>query len=174
MGAWGAIIMSFFGSVFAALTMYRQLDVTGAALMVPFLIFAAIGMTATRIIRVTGRGSDLSENAQRVVMWSSVAEGIGLFLAGNIVVNLHRPELLLPAMAMIVGLHFLPIAHAALFRPFYILGAVLIVAAVVGFALGPPTGGTIAGLTAAISLWVAAALAVRRDRGSKEGRRQSS
>ncbi|UVO52624.1 hypothetical protein [Sphingomonas sp. SUN039] len=158
--------MSFFGSVFAALTMYRQWDVTGVALVLPFLIFAATGLAATHIIRVTGRGSDLSESAQRVVMWSSIAEGIGLFLAGNIVVNLHRPDLLLPAMAMIVGLHFLPIAHAALFRPFYMLGAVLIVAAVGGFALGPPTGGTVAGLTAAISLWVAAALAVRRGWGA--------
>ena len=165
--------MSFFGSVFAALTMYWQWGFTGIALMVPFLVFAVIGLAAGLLIRATGRGSDLSEGAQRVVMWSSIAEGVGLFLAGNIVVNLHRPALLLPAMAMIVGLHFLPIARAALFRPFYILGTALILSAVAGFALGGTTGGTVAGLTSAIALWIAAALAVRRGWGAKGGAAQS-
>ena len=41
----------------------------------------------------------------------------GLLLAFNIVINLHRPDLLLPSMALVVGLHFLPIAFAAGFVP---------------------------------------------------------
>jgi hypothetical protein len=36
--------------------------------------------------------------------------------------NLHHPEWLMPAVALIVGLHFLPIAWAAPFPPFYALG----------------------------------------------------
>lgn len=59
-------------------------------------------------------------------MWSTIGEGIGLFLASNIVINLHRPDLLLPSMALVVGLHFLPIALATHLRPFSVLGAALL------------------------------------------------
>ena len=169
MGAWGAIIMSFFGAVFAALTMHWQLSISGVALATPFIIFAAVGLAAAQVLRLPGQGIAPSERAGRAIMWSSIAEGVGLFLAANIVMNLHHPELLLPAMALVVGLHFVPIARAASFRPFYILGAALIVSAVAGFILGAPTGGTVAGLMAALGLWIAATLAVRRDWLVKRG-----
>ncbi|RZM28052.1 MAG: hypothetical protein EOO88_10495 [Pedobacter sp.] len=37
-------------------------------------------------------------------------EGIGIFLAVNIVTMINRPELKIPAMALVVGLHFIPLA----------------------------------------------------------------
>ena len=102
-------------------------------------------------------------------MWSSIGEGIGLFIASNIVINLHRPDLLLPSMALVVGLHFLPIAHAARFRPFYVLGSALIIAALAGFLAGAPTGGEMAGFMAAGALWLASVMAILRDRAAKDG-----
>lgn len=163
MGAWGAIIMSFFGAVFAALTMYWQCHVSGLALAIPFAGFAAIALAAAYVLRLPGTGITPSKRAERAIMWSTIGEGVGLFLAANIVVNIHRPELLLPAMALVVGLHFLPIAWAAPFRPFYLLGGALILAAIAGFILAAPTGGMVAGLMAALGLWTAAIVAVRRD-----------
>lgn len=169
MGAWGALIMSFFGAVFASLTLYWQWHLSGIVLAVPFLGFALIGLAAAYVLRAPGAGIVPTPKEERAIMWSSIGEGIGLFLAGNIVVNLHRPELLLPAMALVVGLHFLPIAYAAAFRPFYVLGAALIVAAIIGFAVAAPTGGAVAGFMAAGALWLAAGMAVRRD-GAAKGR----
>jgi hypothetical protein len=163
MGGWGAIIMGFFGSVFAALTLCLQYHVAGAALAIPFVVFAAIGLAAAYVLRSPGAGIAPSERAGRVIMWSSIGEGVGLFVAANLVMNLHRPELLLPAMALVVGLHFLPIAYAAPFRPFYALGGALILAAIAGFILHGPAAGSVAGLTAAVALWTAATLAIRRD-----------
>jgi hypothetical protein len=49
-------------------------------------------------------------------------------------------------MALVVGAHFLPIAFAASFRPFYLLGAALILAAIAGFVVRTPAGGEIAAL----------------------------
>lgn len=66
-------------------------------------------------------------------------------------------------MVLVVGLHFLPIAFVAGFRPFYVLGAALIVAATVGFVVGAPIGGEVAGLMAAEALWLASGIAIRRD-----------
>ena len=167
MGASGAVIMSFFGALFAALTMYWQWHVAGAALALPFAVFVAIGFAAVRVIKLPGDGVVVSPRVERAIMWSTIGEGIGLFVASNIVINLHRPDLLLPAMALIVGLHFLPIAFAASFRPFYALGVALILASALGFAVAVPVGGEIAGLAAAASLWGAAIAAVRRERRAK-------
>jgi hypothetical protein len=163
MGAWGAIIMSFFGAVFAALTLHWQWHIDGLALGIPFIVFIAIGLAAIRIIRFPGEGIVPSQKTERAIMWSSIGEGIGLFLAANIVINLHRPELLLPAIALVVGLHFLPIAFSASFLPFYLLGTALVLASIVGVIVPAPTGGAIAGLMAAVGLWFAALLAVVRD-----------
>lgn len=118
MGAWGALIISFFGAVFASLTLYWHMDLSGIALAVPFLGFLLIGLAAMYVIRLPGDGIKPTPKEERAIMWSSIGEGIGLFLASNIVINLHRPDLLLPSMALVVGLHFLPIAFAAGFRRF--------------------------------------------------------
>ena len=169
MGAWGAIIMSFFGAAFAALTLYWQYGVVGFALAIPFLVFAALAFAAAYVLRRPGTGLVPSPRAERALMWASIGEGVGLFLAGNIVMNLHRPDWLLQAMALVVGLHFLPIAWAARFRPYFILGAALVLASIAGFSVPAPLGGAVAGLMAALALWTAALHAVRRDSLAKDG-----
>jgi hypothetical protein len=166
-GAWGALIMSFFGAVFASLTLYWERQISGAALALPFVAFGLIALAAGVVIRRPGDGLKPTPKEERAIMWSSIGEGIGLFLASNIVINLHRPGLLLPSMALVVGLHFLPIAHAARFRPFYVLGAALIGSALVGFVAGAPTGGELAGFMAAGALWLASVMAIGRDRAAK-------
>ena len=167
MGSWGALIMGFFGAMFLALTMHWAWHISGLALALPFLVFLLIASAAAYVIRLPGEGITPSAKAQRAIMWSTMGEGAGLFIAANLVVNLHRPDLLLPAMALVVGLHFLPIAFAAAFPPFHILGSALILAALAAFALGAPANGPIAGLSAAAALWIAAGIAVRRDWRSK-------
>src|SRR4051812_16686999 len=145
MGAWGAIIMSFFGSLFAALTLGFQLGWSGLWLGLPYIIFIAIALAAIIVIRLPGQGITPSQRAEKVIMWSSIGEGVGLFLAANIVINLGHRQLLLPAMATVVGLHFLPMAFAVPFKPFYALGLALLAAAGLGFAIAPPTGGAVSG-----------------------------
>lgn len=167
MSGWGAIIMSFFGGVFAALTMYWQWHIEGIALATPFVVPAIVTSLAAYVINLPGQGNVLSKRTGRAIMWSSIAEGVGLFVASTIVADLHRPEWQLPVMALVVGLHFLPIAFAASYRPFYVLGASLIVSAIIGVLAAAPTGGEIAGIMAATSLWIAACLGLTRDWRSK-------
>jgi hypothetical protein len=38
------------------------------------------------------------------------AEGLGIFIGINIVINLGHPELTIPVIALVVGLHFYPMA----------------------------------------------------------------
>lgn len=110
----------------------------------------------------------MSEKTKKVLLWSSTGEGIGIFLAVNVVNNLQRPDLLLPAMALVVGLHFLSIPYAASFRPFYMLATVLLLSAAIGFMVPAPVGSEIAGTLAALSLWFASITAVSRERHAKQ------
>lgn len=159
--------MSFFGAVFASITLYWQWHLYGVTLALPFLGFIVMGIGAIYVIRTPGEGIKPSPKEEQVIMWSSIGEGVGLFFAANIVMNLHRPDLLLPSMALVVGLHFLPIAFAAGFRPFYVLGTALVVAAIMGFTVGAPAGGEMAGCMAAGALWIASGIAVLRDWSAK-------
>jgi hypothetical protein len=159
--------MSFFASVFGAMTLALEFGWTGGALAFPFLAFAAVALAAAMVIRRPGEGISPSARAERVIMWSSIGEGVGLFVAANLAINLGHRELLLPAMALVVGLHFLPIAFAVPFRPFYVLGLALLGASAFGFAAGPQYGGTVAGFAAAAALLVAALIAVVRDARAK-------
>ena len=163
MGAVGAIIMSFFGALFAAMTLALQLHWTGPPLLLPFLPFIAIAILASRVLRMPGPGIAPSARGERVILWSSIGEGVGLFVAANLVVNVGHRELLLPAMALVVGLHFLPMAWGIPFRPFAYLGFCLLLSAFAGYVVPQPFGGEIAGAAAAIALVLAALLAVRRD-----------
>jgi len=159
----GAIIMSFFASLFVALTLAWQYHFSGPVLIAPFAVFAGIASAALYVLSRPGSGTALSAKAKRTLILASSAEGIGIYVAIGIVLNLHRPDWRLPAMALIVGLHFLPLAQAFKFRPYWILGSVLIAVGLLGFVLPGPLGGALAGMVAAVCLWGTALFAVFQD-----------
>ena len=106
-------------------------------------------------------------------MWSSIGEGAVLFIVNEALINLGRADLILPAMALIVGLHFIPIAYWAPFRQLYALSTVMVVAGMTGLMLTQPVGGTIAGFTAAGALTIASIAAVWREWSAKSDNRRS-
>lgn len=163
MGATGAIIMAFFGAVFATAALILPLGLRDSTLCAPFIVFAAILIAALAVMRRPGKRLTMSRETERVVMWSSIAEGIGIFVGIQLVVNLGHPAWQLPVISLVVGLHFLPIARVAALSAFYVLGGVLIAAAILGIALPSPLGPTISGFSAALALWTAAIMAVRRE-----------
>lgn len=162
--------MGFFGALFVSMTLALQCGWTGIAIGLPFLVFAGLAFAATATIRRPGAGLRPTERQSRITMWASIAEGVGLFVAANLVTNLGHRELLLPAMALVVGLHFLPMGFGFPYRPYWVLGLALLAAAALGFALAAPLGGAVAGFAAGTALWGASALAVRRDMRAKAAR----
>jgi hypothetical protein len=135
MGARGAIILSFFGAIFAALTLVCQLGWTGPAIGLPFLVFIAVLLAALRTLRLPGTGISPSGRGGRVILWSTLGEGFGLVVSANLVVQLGHADLLVPTVALVVGLHFLPMGRWVPFPPFYGVGTLLICAALAGFAV---------------------------------------
>lgn len=66
---------------------------------------------------------DQVKKKEKWFMIICAAEGIGMFLAANIVVNLHHPELQVPAIALPVALHFFPLAKIFDRKMDYYIGA---------------------------------------------------
>lgn len=172
MGANGAIVMSFFGALFAALTLLMQLQETGIAIALPFIAFVLIVAAALIVMRLPGTFTK-PDGSGRVIMWSSVGEGAALFIVNELLINFGRSDLIIPAMALIVGLHFIPIAYWAPFRPLYVLATIMVIAGLAGLLAAQPVGGTIAGFTAAGALTIASITAVLRERSAKQVYRHS-
>jgi hypothetical protein len=166
MGFWGAMIMSFFGTAFAIAGVVQLDGGRSPFLAIPvavFVAFVAYALRAYRSISARGRIRPLSPRAEKVVRWSSFGEGIGILVAVNVANNVGHPELKLAAIAFVVGLHFLPMADAIPFRPFYVLGAALVVTSIVGMYMPQPQGSAFAVFMACAGLWTAALFAMQRE-----------
>jgi len=163
MGPWGALIMGFFGGIFFEAASVIGLGWNSPFLLAPFLVIAAIAAMARRGMSRAGRQrSDPSRRAGRIIALASILEVAGIPLVALTLANTGHVNLLLPGVAVVVGLHFLPMAYAIPFRPFYVLALFLLMAAVVGMLLPQPEGSVIAGFAAACALWAASGLALTR------------
>ena len=172
MGSIGATIFAFFGAAFAALTLHWALRWSGMALGWPFAVAAILAGFAWRAARGTSRFA-MSPVADKAWLWSTVGEGVGIFVGINIVGNLGRADLQLPVIAFVVGLHFLPMGWLFPFRPFIVLGLALEAIALLGFLLPAPSGTLVAGFGSAFGLWSAAVLAIHRQAHQNKGKRTS-
>lgn len=168
MGASGALVMSFFGSLFASLTLLLELKKSGPEVGLPFIVFAVVALVALVVAKLPGHFGK-PEGSGRVIMWSSIGEGAALFVVNEILIGLGRSDLIIPSMVVIVGLHFVPIAYLSPFRPLYALAAVMVTTGLAGLSAAQPSGGTIAGFTAAGALIVASIAAIHREWSAKRG-----
>ncbi len=104
---------------------------------------------------------DSGDHVGRVVgIWSAI-EGVAIFVTANVLVNLHLPDAVMPAIAIIVGLHFFGLAKGIPVRLYYATGAALV--AIGAIALAAPLWHMplALGVTAAVVLWLSGVALVR-------------
>jgi len=170
MGPWGALIMSFFGGIFFVAANVLASGWKNPLLLIPFLAFAVIAAIAWRRIKHAPPGSfEPDSRSDRIISWATIAEGVGIPAIAMVLANTGHNDIVLPGIALVVGLHFLPMAYAIPFRPFYILAALLLLAAVSGMLLKQPEGSIMAGVAASLVLWVASGFALRRSPATARG-----
>ncbi len=92
---------------------------------VPILVSAVILFWARRQPVGTGNPAE-GDHVGRVVGIATGVEGIAIFIAANVLINLHLPTLVMPAIAIIVGLHFIPLARWIPVPLYYRTGAGLV------------------------------------------------
>lgn len=162
MGPWGAIVMSFFGSVDLAwaLSPYTVRPIAYAAALAAFV---GTAMAARR--RLRGEPATVvrpDARASRIIRWATIGEGVGIPVVATGLANTGHADTVSCGIGLIVGLHFVPMAHGIPFRPFFALAAAILLAAAIGFALPQPLGSAVAGVGAAAALHIAAMAALRR------------
>jgi len=117
--ATGLVMMAIFTLIWAGIA-YRGLATSNYwfALLV-FPVFSMLFIiNAVKLYRVAPHYPKLTSEAdlaeeKRIGKWFGIifgAEGLGIFIGINIVVNLGHPELAVPVLALVVGLHFYPLA----------------------------------------------------------------
>jgi hypothetical protein len=117
--ATGMIMMSVFTMIWAAIA-YQGL--VGSNYWLLLFIFPVLSIVfvinAIKLFRISKYFPKLTSEAdlaeeKRVGKWFGIifgAEGLGIFIAINVVISLGHPELTIPAMALVIGLHFYPMA----------------------------------------------------------------
>ncbi|SHM70262.1 hypothetical protein [Mucilaginibacter sp. OK098] len=79
------------------------------------IMFIANGISLFRLSKQFPKVESEEDKAEgkKMSMWFGIifgAEGLLIFIAINIVINLGHPELTIPVIALVVGLHFYPMA----------------------------------------------------------------
>lgn len=151
-------------TVFATAWAWAALYLSGGP---PSLIFLPIALSLA-LLAWGWRGSGLfpSRGARvgKVVgLWSAI-EVIALLIAANVLQTVGRGDLMLPAGAIIVGLHFFPLARGIPVRLYYATGAGLVLAGLAGLLLPAAERPMAVGMSAALVLWATALVIVLRAR----------
>lgn len=95
------------------------------------LAFLGIGIRALRRTRrqmkILPSGShDFRSRYGKQFRLISILEGVGCGLVLLLASHFHRMDLLAAGIGVVVGLHFLPLAHLFRFPPYYVTGAAIV------------------------------------------------
>ncbi|MCC8424606.1 hypothetical protein [Mucilaginibacter sp. UR6-11] len=117
--ATGLLLMAVFTTMWAGVAS-SSLTGTGKWIEIGFFAVLVIAFISSSVyfFSVSKRFPVLSNDAdknrgKKDEMWFGIifgGEGLGIFIAVNLVINLGHPDLVIPAIALVVGLHFYPMA----------------------------------------------------------------
>ncbi len=121
----GVWILSLVAGVWGEVALFG-LGASRWTLVVPVLITSAVLALCARAPRGDAPPEDERRRAGRSVgIWSTV-EGVAIFITAIVLINVGAARLIVPAIVVIVGLHFLPLAAPLRLRVYYGLAPVLI------------------------------------------------
>jgi len=116
----GLIMMAVFTLVWAGIAYgglkdigYWFILIVFPVLSILFFVNAIKLFKAAKHFPKPASAADIAEE-KKTGKWFGIifaTEGLGIFIGINIVVNLGHPELTMPVLALVVGLHFFPLAR---------------------------------------------------------------
>src|ERR1700759_1679339 len=115
----GLIMMAFFTMMWAGIA-YGSMGSNGLIVLILFsLIALTLVFNAIKYFREAKRFPKAESEAdkaeeKRAGKWFGIifgAEGLGIFIGINVVINVGHADLTIPVIALVVGLHFYPLAR---------------------------------------------------------------
>jgi hypothetical protein len=177
----GALIMGLFATVWWIVGLRAAGHGPALVYPLPLVVALTLGCVAWRLTRgeraTPGVDGDAAEQARRdrLVVWASAAEGLAIFLVAAVLLPStgHR-DATSPAIALIVGAHFVPLARGLPAAAYYVTAAALIGLGLVGFGIANVgVRITLVSAAAAVVLWLTAAAALQRAHGPRTSRVRS-
>jgi len=170
--AFGVLMMTLFGTAWLAWGLQSELADSpwlGAALVLPAIALLVPGFGMFRVgRRAAKQAAPLTADQKRAqsrmgIMFGVIfgAEGLLIFLAVNVLTNLHLEAYIMTAVAAIVGLHFLPLARLYRVPLYYWVGGVMVADALASLDLPSPTREIAVGLSMGAILWLTCILVLR-------------
>jgi hypothetical protein len=150
----GVTILGVMGGIWwlAGLAFAGALSLTTA---LPGLAAATLLVAVAR--RITNGPIDDAERRRtgKLIAYASAAEGVAIFVSNNVLLNFGLASYILCGMAVIVGLHFLPLARGLRLPVYYLTAAVLTALGLVAcFMHDPSQRNLVVGLGSASTLWI--------------------
>lgn len=125
--------------------------------LVPAVVSASLVLVARRAwARLPARSAEEERRIGRLVGLWSAAEGIGFAVVGTILANTGLAALIPAALAVIVGLHFLPLARGIPNRLYYATGVAMIAAGLADMLAPGEFGVRALGVSCGVVLWASA------------------
>lgn len=171
MTATGAVILGIFAVVWWIAGMRTAGHGPPVVWLIPILASLALAAAVRRVRGATPAVDDADEaRRNRLVMIWSAAEGVAIFIAINVLVNVGHRDAFVPVVALIVGAHFIPLARGLPAPAYYVTAAALIALGLVGLAMpGRAERITLVSAGAAVVLWITAAIVLRRVANTRRG-----
>ena len=159
----GAMFFAIFGAAWLALWNYRAAPMRLAAyasiVLLAVLLFLFARSRYLRYAAALPAPPDSPDQRKRERWFHIVNAGQWLLIlvVGNVLVNIGHADWVLPAVVLIVGLHFLPLARLFEYRAHYVTAGALMLAALLLPRLSPlgPADPVVC-LAAGLILWASA------------------
>lgn len=157
----GATIVGGFGAAWLAMGMTSAgapVEIALAVVIPVFALIACLGSTVRhRLPKFAGPESPEKKQMMRTFAVVNVVQWVAIFGTVNLLHNLHLDGWIVPAIVLIVGAHFIPLARIFQAPQHLKTGIAMMVCAVVAIVLPVSIRDTVECLSAGLILWVSAA-----------------
>jgi len=160
MNAVGVSVMSAFATLWWILGLQQSAHGSPAGYALAPILSLALAVIAWRAQRRAPQASEAARaRVGRIVGLASGAEGLLILVAANVLDHLGRGDLFAPVVAVIVGLHFLPLAHWLPVGLYHATGLLLVAHGLACCAITDlPLRALVTGTGAAALLWATSAI----------------
>lgn len=154
----GSLILAIFGAVWLMLAAFYAGRLNWKSVLLVLAGGAALALGAVRHVPAAGLAAANAKSAEagRIVAYASAVEGVAIFIA-VVVLKRRAPTYIMTAIAIIVGVHFIPLALGLGFWLYWITGAVMVAFAIaLGFVCDDRSRQWATCLATGLNLWITA------------------
>lgn len=133
------------------------------AMAIPIVVSAALIGWASRMDLPERTATDKKRIGRLIALWSGI-QGVAIFATFALCPRFGIPDAAVPILAIIVGLHFMPLARGIPMPVYYATGPAMIAVGALALLLPPVDRYATTGIPCALILWASCGALIARGR----------